>query len=192
MPDIVKPYSVDLDLSIGTLKSFNKKVEVKLSELREFFFDREAADNIIKKHNDPAMYVYFENSHPHMRGEMNFGVTILSPGKVGYEYNMTRGHYHSKRCGEVYVGLRGEGIVVMQTKDGMFFHSPIRRGKVVYVPPSWAHRTVNTCDRKLSFFYAYASDAGHDYGTIRRKGFAKLVVEKRGKPKIIDNPRFTR
>ncbi|MEM2522631.1 MAG: glucose-6-phosphate isomerase, partial [Candidatus Bathyarchaeia archaeon] len=33
---------------------------------------------------------------------------------------------------------------------------------------------------------------GHDYETIKEKGFAKMVIEERGKPKIVDNPRFKR
>ncbi|MBO3804067.1 MAG: glucose-6-phosphate isomerase [Candidatus Brockarchaeota archaeon] len=192
MANATKPYSVAIDLGSGALKSFNKKVEVKLRDLRGFFYDRGAVDAAVYGLKNPTVYEYFENSQPSARGQMNFGVTTLNPGKVGSEYYMTRGHYHAKkRAAEIYVGLGGKGIVVMQTKEGRFFHSPISRGRIVYIPPLWAHRTVNTGEEKLSFFYAYASDAGHDYGTIRRKGFAKLVVEKGGRPKIIDNPKYS-
>lgn len=34
-----------------------------------------------------------------------------------------------------------------------------------------------------------AGDAGHDYSTIERQGFRKLVVERDGQPAIIANPR---
>ena len=33
-------------------------------------------------------------------------------------------------------------------------------------------------------------DAGHDYEVIRQKGFAKLVIEEEGQPKVVDNPKF--
>jgi glucose-6-phosphate isomerase len=39
-------------------------------------------------------------------------------------------------------------------------------------------------------FFVYPGNAGHDYGTIETQGFKKLVVEKAGKPDIVDNPRW--
>ncbi len=43
----------------------------------------------------------------------------------------------------------------------------------------------------LVMLYVYPADAGHDYGTIESRGFRKLVVERDGKPALIDNPRWT-
>ncbi|MBL8133877.1 MAG: hypothetical protein JNL42_18595 [Anaerolineae bacterium] len=63
-------------------------------------------------------------------------------------------------------------------------------GKVHYVPPRWAHRSVNTsATEDLVMFFVYPGNAGHDYGTMEQKGFRKLVKEQNGKPTIIDNPR---
>jgi glucose-6-phosphate isomerase len=105
---------------------------------------------------------------------------------------MTRGHYHAKECAEVYVGLIGEGIMIMQTKNGDSTYLPLRPGFVVYVPPSWAHRTVNVGENILSFLFVYQSNSGHDYETIRQTGFAKIVLEDEGQPKVVDNPKFTK
>jgi len=191
LSQILKPYSAILDLKSGIIKSFKKRVQVKLSVLREFFNDGEAVDHILSSGEDPVVYEYFEHSQPEVEGQMNFGVTTVYPGKVGKEYHLTRGHYHAKEhAAELYMGLTGEGIMMMQTKDGEVAHLPIRPGDVVYVPPFWAHRTVNVGKEKLSFFYAYPSDAGHDYEVIRQKGFAKLVIEEKGQPKVVDNPKF--
>ena len=63
-------------------------------------------------------------------------------------------------------------------------------GVSVYVPPRYAHRSINTSDiEPLISFYTFRADAGHDYKTIETKGFRKLVVEKDGKPELIDNPK---
>jgi len=187
----LKPYSTILDFKTGVIKSYKKEAQVKLSVLREFFNDREAVDQILSSGVDLIIYEYFEHSQPEVEGHINFGVTTVYPGKVGKEYHLTRGHYHAKEnAAELYIGLTGEGIMIMQTKDGQVVNLPIRPGDVVYVPPFWAHRTVNIGKEKLSFFFAYPSDAGHDYEVIRQKGFAKLVVEEEGQPKVVDNPKF--
>jgi glucose-6-phosphate isomerase len=46
----------------------------------------------------------------------------------------------------------------------------------VYVPPGWAHRTVNTGDDDLIFLAVYFGDAGHDYAAIEDSGFAVRVL----------------
>lgn len=172
------------------MESFKDKRQVKLSDLRDFFYNREAVDKILKS-GDPVVYEVFEHSHPEVDGQINFGVTVLYPGKVGNEYYLTKGHYHTKETtAELYLGLKGVGIMLMQTKDGQLSSLSIKPGHVIYVPPFWAHRTINVGKEILTFFFVYPSDSGHDYGTIKDKGFAKIVIEERGKPKIIDNPKF--
>ena len=58
------------------------------------------------------------------------------------------------------------------------------------MPPRWAHRSVNSGADDLITFFAYPGNAGHDYGTIEQNGFRKLVIERDGRPAIIDNPRW--
>jgi len=38
-------------------------------------------------------------------------------------------------------------------------------------------------------FFVYPGHAGHDYGSIERQGFRKLIVERDAQPQIVDNPR---
>jgi glucose-6-phosphate isomerase len=63
-------------------------------------------------------------------------------------------------------------------------------GTVAYVPGWWGHRTVNTGSEPFIFFAAYPADAGYDYGTIEREGFPVIVVERDGKPQVVENPRY--
>ena len=64
-------------------------------------------------------------------------------------------------------------------------------GKALYVPKRYAHRSINVSpDEQLITFFVFRADAGHDYGTIETKGYRKLMVERDGKPVIIDNPNW--
>ena len=78
----------------------------------------------------------------------------------------------------------------MQTKKGETVYLDLKPGSIGYVPPGWGHRTINTSSEKLVFFFIYPSDAGHDYELVRERGFAKIVIEEDGVPKVVDNSRF--
>lgn len=187
----MEPYFTILSFAKGSIEQFKNKVEVRLSDLEDFFQDKNAVRQLLSKGEDPVIYRYFEHSQEEISGHLNFGVTVINPGKIGSEYYLTRGHYHAKKdAAEVYIGLKGKGVMIMQNEDGQVVHLPISKGIVVYVPPFWAHRTVNIGKEELAFFYVYPSDAGHTYDTIRKMGFAKLVVEENKKPKIINNQTF--
>ncbi|MEM2593454.1 MAG: glucose-6-phosphate isomerase family protein, partial [Candidatus Bathyarchaeia archaeon] len=86
--------------------------------------------------------------------------------------------------------ISGEGLILMQDRYGGVFTEEIRPETIVYVPPGLAHRSVNTGKNELIFLAIYPSDAGHDYETVDRIGFAKIVVERDGKPTLIDNPNY--
>ena len=141
---------------------------------------------------DTLLYEVYELQRPEEAGELLHGISIVHPGKVGDEYNMTKGHFHTVlETGEIYYCLQGEGYMVMETPEGDWSVEPLRPGKVLYVLPRWAHRSVNTsATEDLITFFVYPGNAGHDYGTIEAQGFRKLVVEQDGRPAIVDNPRW--
>lgn len=140
---------------------------------------------------DRLLYEVYDFVRPTVAGELLHGVSILQPGTVGAEYHMTKGHYHQVLAtAEVYYCLRGQGCMVMETPEGEWAVEPLEAGRVLYVPPRWAHRSVNTGSEPLITFFVYPGNAGHDYGTIEQKGFRKLVVAEGGVPTIIDNPRW--
>jgi glucose-6-phosphate isomerase len=76
----------------------------------------------------------------------------------------------------------------MENPEGVWDCRELTPGTAVYVPGRFAHRSINIGDKPLSTFFCFRADAGHDYKTIETKGFRKVVVEKSGKPQIIDNP----
>jgi len=78
----------------------------------------------------------------------------------------------------------------MEIPEGDTSVEALSTGKVLYVPPRWAHRSGCTSRHEdLVTFFAYPANAGHDYGTIERQGFRKLVLDGDNGPEIVDNPR---
>lgn len=160
----------------------------RASDLTGYVADPDALQRLIDSGN-PVLYETYEAPVPEGPGHIMYGITILHPGKIGSEYNMTKGHYHVRReTAEMYYGLQGEGFLVMENEQGDFEAAPIKAGDVVYVPPGWAHRSVNTGSTPLIMLYAFPADAGHDYRTILEKGFRQIVVEQDGKVAIVPAP----
>ena len=181
-----------LDFDLETAFSKNAVTTKRyLSQMRGMYFDKEATERAIEK-EDPLVYEFYELGCPERAGDLAFGTTIVYPGKVGDEYFMTKGHFHTiLDTSEIYWTLSGEGYMVMENPEGDTIERPLRRGEVLYVPRRYAHRTVNTGDKPLRLFFAFAADAGHDYGTIETKGYHKMIVELDGKPVVRNNPRWT-
>jgi Glucose-6-phosphate isomerase (GPI) len=67
--------------------------------------------------------------------------------------------------------------MVMKTPDGRLDAQRMTRGELVYVPPYWAHRTVNIGDEPLSVFCIWPANAGHNYGDKEKEGFPGLADE---------------
>ncbi|MEA4895814.1 MAG: glucose-6-phosphate isomerase family protein, partial [Oscillospiraceae bacterium] len=157
-------------------------------QMKNRYCDKKAAEKLLEK-EDPLIYEFYELGFPERAGDLAFGTTILYPGKVGGEYYMTKGHFHTQLAtSEVYYTLSGEGYMVMENPEGDTIEMPLSKNQVVYVPRRYAHRTVNTGKEPLVVFFAFAADAGHDYGTIETKGYHKMIVENDGRPAVVDNP----
>jgi len=80
--------------------------------------------------------------------------------------------------------------MLMENPEGEWDAQELSSGKAVYVPPRYAHRSINTSAEPLVTFFVFRADAGHDYGSIETKGYRKLIVEKDGISEIIDNPKW--
>lgn len=184
-----KSFLLDFDLITGHSQHANTTKRT-LSQMKTMFYDQSAADKILES-NDPIIYEFHELGCPERAGDLAFGTTILYPGKVGTEYYMTKGHFHTLlETAEVYYTLAGKGYMVMENPVGDTIEMPLSKSQAIYVPRSYAHRTVNTGDSPLVLFFTFAADAGHDYGTIESTGYHKLIVEKNGKPTVINNPHW--
>ena len=101
---------------------------------------------------------------------------------------MTKGHYHAiPDTAEVYLGLKGRGCILLKTADGQCTSEEIAPGRMVYVPPYWAHRSVNIGDGPLIFLCVWPGGAGHNYGDIEKEGFPGRVVRREGEVQFISS-----
>jgi len=182
-------FTIDFDVATGLSKGA-ESLKRNVSNMKGMYLDGAAEDKLIAE-GDQLMYEFYEIGVPSDPGDVAAGTSILYPGKVGNEYFMTAGHFHTiLDTAEVYYCISGEGYMLLENKDGDTLAHAISKGNMVYVPQGYAHRSINTGNEPLVTFFAFRGDAGHDYGTIKEKGFRKLIVEKDGKPEIIDNPRW--
>jgi len=152
--------------------------------------DTTAVEEILKT-SDPLVYEFYELGAPEHSGDLAFGTSITYPGKVGNEYFMTKGHFHTiLDTAEVYYCLSGEGFMLMENPEGDVQLQALEPGKALYVPKRYAHRSINSGSVPLVTFFVFRGDAGHDYGTIETKGYRNLIVEQDGKAVSIDNPKW--
>ena len=184
------PFTFSISVPDETLSEFDNHIVRRLSAMVGQYQDAQAFTAMLSQ--DPVLYEVYEVKRPESEGELMNGISIVHPGKVGEEYFMTKGHFHTVLdTAEVYYCLKGEGVMVMETPEGEWSIEELHPGCVLYVPPHWAHRSVNTGQLvNLVTFFIYPGNAGHDYGTIEQQGFRKLVVERDGRVQVIDNPRW--
>lgn len=161
----------------------------RLSQMSGMYAD-EAAQAQMVRDGDPLVYEFHDLGLPQREGVIAFGTSIIHPGKVGDEYFMTKGHFHTiLATAEVYYCLRGQGYMLMENPEGDWEARELTPGCAIYVPECYAHRSINVSpDSPLVTFFAFRADAGHNYGAIETKGFRKRIVERDGRPEIIDNP----
>lgn len=188
--DFEKGFTMAFDLKTG-LSPDRDTGKRYLSEMKGMFADSAAEEKMIAEGN-PMVYEFHEMPAPEYPGDLAFGCSICYPGKVGDEYFMTKGHFHTiLETGEVYYCLSGHGYMLLENPEGDWRALELEAGKAVYVPKRYAHRSINVSpDEPLVTFFVFRADAGHNYGTIEEKGYRKLLVERDGKPTIIDNPKW--
>lgn len=185
----MNPFALAIDFSTGVISTPRNFTQRRLSDMRAMYSDAGAVEQIIEREGDRLIYEVYAAELPEVEGQVLYCTTVIHPGKIGAEYHMTKGHYHQKRDrAEVYLGLAGEGMLLLQLEDGTISNLPMKAGDAAYIPPHWAHRTMNTGTTPFIFFSAWPGDAGHDYGTIERDGFAKILVDQGGQPILIPNP----
>lgn len=188
--DFERGFTIDFDMTTGLSQSVDTGKRY-LSQMKGMFADEKAFNEMVAN-GDPMVYEFHGLPVPEHDGDLAFGCSILNPGKVGDEYYFTKGHFHTiLETGEVYYCLKGHGYMLLENPEGDWSAQELTAGKAVYVPKRYAHRSINVSpDEQLVTFFVFRADAGHDYGTIETKGYRKLLVERDGKPTIIDNPNW--
>ena len=190
--NLITPAKTEVDFASGQLSRADYKIQRRLSDMAAMYADRDEAARLLAEEGDRLIYEVQGVALPEEEGQIPHCTTRILPGDIGGEFHMTKGHYHARReQGEVYFGLSGRGMLLLQTEAGATSEIEMVAGSAAYVPPFWAHRTVNIGAEDFVFFSVWEARAGHDYGTIERDGFRKLVVLRDGGVAVVDNPRYS-
>ena len=99
----VQGFTIDFDLTTGLSKSEAASSKRYVSSMRGMYADEAATEELIKN-GDPLVYEFYEMGAPETDGHLAFGSSITYPGKVGNEYFMTKGHFHT-------IGYRRDRII---------------------------------------------------------------------------------
>lgn len=168
-------------------------VKRHLSDLRGCFADATAYESALAQSN-PLLYTVASIEPAGGDGDLHYGIGKLMPGKIGDEYFMTKGHLHAWRpAAEFYFGLSGDGMMLLEDETtGESRLVPLQPNSGVYVPGHTAHRTMNVGNTPLTYIGVYPAKAGHDYSTIAKTNFRCVVVERDGKPVMIERKNFSK
>ncbi len=182
--------SLGFDAQRGTLEGQVEQVR-RLSALDGCFADADAYAAALAE-GDPPIYATSGAEAAEGEGQLHYVIGSIQPGKVGQEYYMTKGHIHAWRpAAEVYIGLRGEGMMLLEDEQsGECMALPLRAEQVVYVPGHTAHRTINTGSEPLVYWGVLSSAAGHDYGAVAERNFPLVVVEVDGTPQVLERAAY--
>ena len=157
----------------------------RLSQLAGCYADPHAFNAALES-DDPVIYSVSSLEPGSGDGDLHIGLGMVTPGKVGAEYHLTRGHLHSWReAAEIYIGLSGNGLMLLESEDSTDAAVPLTANSIVYVPGHTAHRTVNTGLEPLTYLGIYPAKAGHDYAAIAHDNFRQVVIERDGQPKVL-------
>lgn len=160
-----------IDAATGEMTGATRRYDKYLRDLSGLYADAGAFNSAVAAGGDRIVYYVHEKRPAQAVGDLIFGTTWMAPGLIGEEFYMTRGHIHA--CAnrpETYYGETGAGLMLMESPEGETRIQEIGPKVLVYVPPMWIHRTVNTGQTPLVMSFCYPSDSGQDYGIIERSG----------------------
>ena len=140
-----KPSAHRIDSATGEMSGATGRYEKRLGDLVGLYGDDTAYKHTILNEPDRVVY-YVQDVRPQQdHSDLIFGTTWMEPGRIGNEFYMTRGHIHARaNRPETYYGESGEGVMLLENPEGETKILEISKRVLVYVPPMWIHRSVNT------------------------------------------------
>ena len=108
--------------------------------------------------DDPVVYTVTSSPVPEVDRELPQSITTIMPGDTSGELWMTKGHQHPNHQGEIYLALKGRGGLLMFDGERTEWLDMLP-GTIGYIPPGWAHRSVNTGDEPYAFLAVYPGGA---------------------------------
>jgi glucose-6-phosphate isomerase len=188
-----EPVSSVVDTIGGGMSGKTGRYEKRLSDLNGLYADEAAFEAALEELGDVVVYDVEDFRPGTHSGDLIYGVTRMSPGRIAAEFFLTRGHIHAKADRpEIYYGQKGLGLMQLESPAGETRIVEIGPQTICYVPPFWIHRSINIGNEDLVMVFAYPSDSGQDYGIIESsRGMRHRVVSNGAEGwKLIENPAY--
>lgn len=186
-----EPRVFPVDLGSGLMDGSPTRYQKRLKDLAGLYADDAAFAALAGQRGEEVVYEVTDYKPGSATSDLITGVTRMSPGQVGDEFFMTRGHVHAiADRPELYFGLKGCGLMLLEAPDGQTRLLDVAPMSVCYVPPYWIHRSVNTGTEDLVMLFCYPADSGQDYAIIERAGGMRLRVvdDGQGGWRSVENP----
>lgn len=164
----IAPMRIEFDLASAAVTPAGPMLTRRMSDLPGLFA-REDPRRSAAAAGDPVVYSVVCSPVPEAPRELPQSITTIHPGAVGGEFHMTRGHQHPDPHGEIYLGLAGVGGLLMFDGEHASWLD-MEPGVIGYIPPGWAHRSVNPGPDDYRFLAVYPGSAGHDYQWVLDHG----------------------
>lgn len=180
----VAPLAIRFDAASASLSPEGPTLTRRMSDLEGLFRDSDAWRQAVAD-GDPVVYSVVSSPVPEEDRELPQSITTISAGTTAGEFWMTKGHQHPNHQGEIYLALSGQGgLLMFDGTDTRWIE--MTAGTIGYIPPGWAHRSVNTGDAPYSFLAVYPGGAGHDYGWVLEHGMGNRVLQAASGPEFVD------
>ena len=177
------PFTAIVDRATGDLDPREPLQVARVSDIGARWADQAAARRSIAA-GDPVVYQMALAPVPQLPGHLRFAMVTVEPGDVGGECFMTKGHRHSNGHGEVYLGVAGVGVILL-TGEATSTVQELQPDRIVYVPPGWAHRSVNAGTEPFRFLTVYLADTAHDYEAVLERGMGMRVRRSASGPRLV-------
>ncbi|MCW2898460.1 MAG: glucose-6-phosphate isomerase [Streptosporangiaceae bacterium] len=170
----IDPMRISFDPATAAIVPAGPVLTRRMSDLEGLFADS-AEWKRTAGGDDRIVYTVNSSPVPEIGRELPQSITTIQPGDCGGEFYMTKGHQHPDPQGEIYYGLTGVGGLLLF--DGQRTEwIDMEPGVIGYIPPQWAHRSVNVGDEPYSFLAVYPGGAGHDYQWVLDHGMGARAM----------------
>lgn len=179
----IKPVALTMNAADGKITPEGPTLTRRMTDLEGLFTDT-AAWSASCVADNPIVYEVSSSPVPEVARELPQSITTIHPGTCGGEFYMTKGHQHPDPQGEIYLGIAGSGGLLMFDGENVEWVD-MAPGVIGYIPPGWAHRSVNTGDQPYKFLAVYPGSAGHDYGWVLEHGMGRRTRSEAGSLSLV-------
>jgi len=192
---LFEPAACQVDVVAGTMSGATGRYQKRLADLVGLYADDAAFQAQLAATANPIVYDVADFRPSGKSGDLIFGITRMSPGLIGEEFYLTRGHIHAiAERPEIYYGQAGQGLMLMESPEGETRVVEMQAQTICYVPPYWIHRSVNTGTSDFVMVFSYPADSGQDYGIIEKSSGMRHRVMRGGTTgwQLVENKDYQR